>query len=82
MRSSKSNWRAALTYEWHMLLPSPTQSTVFPRMSPREALVFKVYDSAEDGRARFTAHSAFALPDAPPDAPPRQSVEVRMFVLF
>src|SRR5205814_3773551 len=29
----------------------------FPRMRRDEALVFKVFDSAKDGRARFTAHS-------------------------
>src|SRR3569833_1107322 len=27
--------RAAWMYEWHMLLPSPSQATVRPRMSPR-----------------------------------------------
>src|SRR5262249_13937233 len=31
----------------------------FPRMRREEALVFKVYDSLTDGRARWTAHTAF-----------------------
>src|SRR5712671_366742 len=31
----------------------------FPRMRRDEALVFKVYDSEKDGRARFTAHTSF-----------------------
>jgi len=31
----------------------------FPRMRRDEALVFKVYESAKDGRARFTAHQLF-----------------------
>jgi hypothetical protein len=54
----------------------------FPRMARDEALVFKVYDSAKDGRARFSAHSAFALPSVPDDAPPRQSIEIRAFAFF
>jgi hypothetical protein len=54
----------------------------FPRMRPDEALVFKVYDSKTDGRARFTPHTSFLDPTTPPGAPPRQSIEVRMFALF
>ncbi len=52
----------------------------FPRMTPEEVLVFKSYDSRLDGRARFTAHSAFENPLAGPDAPRRQSIEVRCLV--
>lgn len=54
----------------------------FPRMRRNEALVFKVYDSANDGRARFTAHTAFNDPATPADAPARQSIEVRTFAFF
>ncbi len=54
----------------------------FPRMARDEALVFKVYDSATDGRARFTAHSAFDDPTSPPDAAPRESIEMRTFAFF
>jgi hypothetical protein len=54
----------------------------FPEMRRDEALVFKVYDSAKDGRARFTAHTSFVDPGSPPDAPPRQSIEVRTFAFF
>ena len=43
----------------------------------REAIVFKVYDSAKDGRARFTPHTSFQDPTTPPGAPPRQSIEAR-----
>src|SRR5207247_4302943 len=38
----------------------------FPRMRREEALVFKVYDSLKDGRARWTAHTAFEDPTSPP----------------
>src|SRR5215469_3571122 len=33
-----------------------------PRMRREEALVFKVYDSSRDGRARWSAHTAFEDP--------------------
>ena len=54
----------------------------FPEMRRDEALVFKVYDSSKDGRARFTAHTSFVDPNTPPDAPPRQSIEARTFAFF
>ena len=54
----------------------------FPRMTRDEALVFKVYDSATDGRARFTAHTSFEDPTTPEGAPPRESVEVRTLAFF
>jgi hypothetical protein len=47
-----------------------------------EALVFKVYDSRKDGRARWTAHTAFQDPTAPPDARPRESIEIRTLAFF
>lgn len=52
-----------------------------PAMERHEVLVFKQYDSATDV-ARFTPHAAFEHPDAPSDAPPRQSIEVRCLVTY
>ena len=54
----------------------------FPMMLRDEAIVFKVYDSKKDGRARFTAHTAFVDPTTPADAPPRQSIEIRTLAFF
>lgn len=54
----------------------------FPLMRRDEALLLKCYDSAADGRARFTAHSAFEDPTSPPDAPPRESIEARTLVFW
>ncbi len=54
----------------------------FPEMTRDEAILIKGYDSAEDGRARFTPHTAFSLPGEPVDAPPRHSIEVRSFLRF
>ena len=54
----------------------------FPRMRPDEALVFKTYESQKAGRARWTAHTAFEDPTAPPDARPRESIEIRTLAFF
>lgn len=52
-----------------------------PGMTPDEALLIKGWDS-DPGRARFTPHSAFDPPDARPGAAPRESIEVRTYVIF
>jgi hypothetical protein len=54
----------------------------FPHMRRDEALVFKVYESLTDGRARWTAHSAFDDPTSPPNARPRESIEIRTLAFF
>ena len=54
----------------------------FPEMRRDEAIVFKVYDSEKDGRARFTPHTSFVDPATPPGAPPRQSIEARTLAFF
>jgi hypothetical protein len=54
----------------------------FPHMRREEALVFKVFDSEKDGRARWTAHTAFDIPNTPPDARPRESIEIRTLAFF
>ena len=54
----------------------------FPRQARNEAIVFKVYDSEKDGRARWTAHTAFTDPTSPPGARPRESIEIRTLAFF
>ena len=54
----------------------------FPRLRPDEALLLKIYDSREDGTARFTAHTAFEDPTGAPEAPPRRSIELRALVFW
>jgi hypothetical protein len=54
----------------------------FPNMQRNEAIVFKTFDSAKDGRARWTAHCAFDDPTSPSDAPPRESIEMRTLAFF
>jgi hypothetical protein len=53
-----------------------------PAMTPDEVLLIKGWDSLDDGRARFTPHGAFDLPDTPDSAPPRESIEVRTLAVI
>ena len=66
---------------WRALYNPEHRFFYYPHLSPDEAIFFKVYDSATDGRARYTLHTAFELPDADPNAAPRHSVEMRLFAL-
>jgi hypothetical protein len=54
----------------------------YPAMAPDEALMIKTYDSLEEGRARFTAHTAFDDPGTVPGAAPRESIELRALVFY
>jgi len=54
----------------------------FPRMQADEVVLIRCYDSALPGAQRFSAHTGFDDPTTPPDAPPRESLEVRMLVFF
>ena len=51
------------------------------RMTKDEVLLIKGWDSLDDGRARFTPHAAFNHPETRDDAPARESIEVRTFVI-
>jgi hypothetical protein len=46
------------------------------RMEPNEIFAFKLYDS-DSARPQWTGHTAINDPEAPADAPPRQSMEIR-----
>jgi hypothetical protein len=54
----------------------------FSNMRRDEALLLKCFDSARDGRTRYTAHTGFSNPHAPGDTPPRESIEVRTLLAF
>lgn len=54
----------------------------YPQMERDEVLLIKTYDSATDGRARRSVHTAFKDPGAGPEAPPRESIESRLLVFF
>ena len=54
----------------------------FSQMRRNEAMLLKCFDTASDGRTRYTAHSGFANPGAPTGTPPRESIEVRTLLSF
>ena len=69
--------------EIYHLAHNPSQRWYYaPAMTPDEVLLIKGWDSQADGRARFTPHGAFELPDTPADAPTRESIEVRTLVVI
>jgi hypothetical protein len=71
------------TGELQVALHQPEQRWYYyPRMNRDEVLLFKTYDSALDGRTRFTPHSSCKDPRAPADAPPRESLETRCLLFF
>ena len=71
------------TGELQVALHEPGQRWYYyPGMDRDEVLLFKTYDSALDGRARFTPHSSCKDPRAPEDAAPRESLETRCMVFF
>ncbi len=71
------------TGEIYVALHSPLHRwSYFSEMDRHEALVFKQYDSQISGVARFTPHAAFDLPNPPPDAPLRESIELRCLVIY
>ena len=51
-------------------------------MTRDEVIVFKVFDTDPGAGVRFTAHSAFDDPTTPPDAPIRESIEMRALVFY
>ncbi|MBR45929.1 MAG: methyltransferase [Rhodospirillaceae bacterium] len=70
------------TGEIYHLAHAPTQQWYYaPAMTADEIILIKGWDSRDDGRARFTPHGAFTLPDTPTDAPPRESIELRALVI-
>jgi hypothetical protein len=54
----------------------------FSRMQRDDTMLLKCFDSARDGRTRYTAHTGFANRHAPENTPPRESIEVRTLLRF
>ena len=53
-----------------------------PNLQPDEIILLKTFDSAEDGRARYAPHTAFADPATKPGTAKRQSIESRVLAFF
>lgn len=68
--------------EIYSLAPNPAHRWYYvSKMRTDEVLLIKCFDS-DGSRASFTPHGAFDDPNTPADAPPRQSIEVRVLALF
>jgi hypothetical protein len=61
-------WISFIASVWKPLAPPQPKHRCyyFPRMERNEAILLKCYDSMDDGRARFTAHTSFEDPSSPP----------------
>ena len=71
------------TGETYSITYNPNQRYYyFPKMQAGEAVLIRCFDSAQQGAARFSAHTGFDDPTSPPNAPPRESLEVRMLVFY
>lgn len=69
--------------EIYNLAHAPSQRWYYaPEMTDDEVLLIKGWDSLDDGRAQFTPHAAFPLPDTHDNAPPRESIELRTLVII
>lgn len=71
------------TYLWAVKPPADPASHKWyyaSQMTPEEVLMFKMYDSRDDGRARRVPHTSFQC--ALDHGPARESVELRAFVFW
>ena len=70
--------------ETYNVVHNPAQRWFYaPEMRTDEVLLLKCFDSRDDGAvARFAPHTAFIDPTAPQDAPPRESIELRSYLIF
>ena len=53
-----------------------------PLMTRDEVILIKGWDTLRDGRAVYTPHGAFQLPNQDPEAPARESIETRTFLVI
>lgn len=54
----------------------------YPGQLPSEATLIKIYDSATDGTARLSAHTAFDDPSSASGAAARRSIEIRALAFW
>ncbi len=69
--------------EIYHLAHAPEQRWYYaPLMGVDEVMLIKSWDSLDDGRARFTPHSAFDLDGSDETTPARESIELRTLVVI
>lgn len=67
---------------YHNVYSSGQRWFYFAGMQKDEVMLLKCFDSATDGRTKYTAHTGFANPLAAAGTPTRQSIEVRAILAF
>ena len=67
---------------YHLFYSKKHQWYWVSNMTDNEILLLKGWDSIEDGRAKYTPHGAFILPDQLETDPPRESIEARIFLVL
>lgn len=71
------------TGEFYSVTFSPRHRWYYvPRMEPDEIFVFNCFDTRNPSRTNCVPHAAFHDPDAPLNAAPRESIEVRTLAFF
>jgi hypothetical protein len=71
------------TGEIYQLAYNPAHRWYYaPEMERDEVILIKSWDSALPADATYPAHGAFQYPNQDPAAPPRESIEVRTYVVF
>ena len=70
------------SFEGYLIRQNPHHRwCYFSDMTPDEVLIFRSYDS-QAHPLQCVPHVAFNDPGCPPDAPPRESIEVRGYAFF
>lgn len=54
----------------------------FKDMTTDEVIVFKQLDGRKGDQSVYCPHTSFDVPDAPEDAPPRRSIEMRVLAVY
>eukprot|EP00245_Coleochaete_scutata_P009670 TRINITY_DN3237_c0_g1_i1.p1 TRINITY_DN3237_c0_g1~~TRINITY_DN3237_c0_g1_i1.p1 ORF type:complete len:275 (+),score=46.99 TRINITY_DN3237_c0_g1_i1:235-1059(+) len=81
VRPVETKWPEWVQETYHFAHNASHKWYYLSNMMPTEGYLFKGYDSLETV-PRYTPHCAFILPDAPPDAPRRESLELRFFAFW
>ena len=67
---------------YHLLYSDKQKWKWVSLMADNEVLLLKGWDTLNDGRARYTPHGSFSLPEQKDSDPPRESIEARVFIYY
>ena len=67
---------------YHLLYSDKQKWKWVSLMADNEVLLLKGWDTLNDGRARYTPHGSFSLPEQKDSDSPRESIEARVFIYY